>query len=138
VRDYLINLFNYDQWANEKWITFMDSAQTSPEAWNVFDHILRAHTSWFSAISSDPLDEITDRLQNNEYLSARWQNLMKISDPTAFVSITGRDGNSTFMSVEQIASHVINHGTYHRGQLREIFKDQPEFPETDLIKFYRR
>lgn len=41
--------------------------------------------------------------------------------------------------LSEVAHHVFNHGTYHRGHLRGLadaagFED---FPETDLIRFYR-
>ena len=42
-------------------------------------------------------------------------------------------------TVAQIATHVVNHGTYHRGQLRGLAQAEglEAFPETDLIGFYR-
>jgi uncharacterized damage-inducible protein DinB len=42
--------------------------------------------------------------------------------------------------VSDIAAHVVNHGTYHRGQLRERAEADglDDFPETDLILFFRQ
>jgi uncharacterized damage-inducible protein DinB len=42
-------------------------------------------------------------------------------------------------TIGEIAHHVINHGTYHRGHLRGLCDaaEFTEFPDTDLIKFYR-
>jgi uncharacterized damage-inducible protein DinB len=38
----------------------------------------------------------------------------------------------------EVVRHVINHGTYHRGQLRMLAElDGIAWPETDMIFFFR-
>jgi len=47
-------------------------------------------------------------------------------------------GNSYRLPAWQIVMHVVNHGSYHRGQIATMMREtgiQP--PATDLVMFYR-
>ena len=45
----------------------------------------------------------------------------------------GAEWERTFV---EIASHVGNHGTYHRGQLRQLLEEAGvDFPDTDWIRW---
>ena len=128
--------FRYDAWANARWAPSV--RQMGEPAAKVFQHVLNAQTIWYGrCVEETPeLPAATD-----EALAAmgeHWAELIRISDPTAFASYTRADGEMQFMMVEDIARHVINHGTYHRGQLRAMAEAAGvEFPETDYI-IYRR
>jgi uncharacterized damage-inducible protein DinB len=53
----------------------------------------------------------------------------------SYISLQGVAYNN---SVSEIVRQVINHGTYHRGQLRGIAGERGiEFPETDFIAYLR-
>ena len=142
LRESLQEGFEYDLWANQLWLEAIPRLEPSQRAQDVFGHIVRAQHIWLQRCLSEqevrPLPEPpADALQA---LHDDWIEFLRISDPEAFVSYTLFSGESSFSTVEQIARLVVNHGTYHRGQLRGLADVQPlaSFPETDLIRFYRQ
>lgn len=142
MNDALIEGFAHDLWANLQWAdTLAGFGMHRDAAEKVLWHVHRAQLSWLERCRGDESPEPPTELRAAlEASTAQWQEFLAISDPGAFVSYTTRTGESHFNTVEQIARHVLNHGTYHRGQLRglamaEGFEDTPE---TDLIVYYRR
>jgi uncharacterized damage-inducible protein DinB len=53
-----------------------------------------------------------------------------------YTLLSGAPGHSTFM---QMLQHVVNHATYHRGQVTTMLRQLGAAPpkSTDLIFFYR-
>jgi len=68
-----------------------------------------------------------------------WTMVLQRSSPEEMITYTNTRGETFTNSLGEIALHVINHGTYHRGQLRGLAEAQgnENFPETDLILFFR-
>jgi len=139
-RPELVQLFNYDLWANRLWLASLPQLPFSEEAVAIMDHVFRAQRIWLERCLNEqnvPVDaSIHDALA--EDLNAKWIDLVTVGDPEAFVSYE-RAGEVHFQTLEQIAQHVINHGTYHRGHLRGLCQaaNITVFPETDYILFCR-
>jgi uncharacterized damage-inducible protein DinB len=73
------------------------------------------------------------------FVNRAWKMVLTdgpLEQPIVYRNLSGFEFTNT---IGQIASHVINHGSYHRGQLRgQAHAEGLEtFPETDLIVFYR-
>lgn len=141
MREQLIEGFEYDLWANRKWLSVLPTFAEPDHAKEVFAHILRAQHIWLTRVVSEeevaePSEDLEEALES---LHHRWVDLLRTCDPGAFVSYTNLSGQAFFNTVEQIARHVVNHGTYHRGQLRGLMDAQKSegFEETDLIRYYR-
>lgn len=133
LRTYLKENFAYDLWANQRWRNvFTDDAYAD----SIWAHIYRSQTIWYArcleeAPAPEEKENVFDSLAE---INRLWQELLDTCDPTAYVSYTSREGESLFRMLEEIARHVSNHATYHRGQLREYAeKAGLEFPETDWI-----
>lgn len=141
MRELLIDGFRYDRWANLAWLEALPTFADRDRAESIFRHILSAQRIWLVRTLSeeeappptDDLGEAIDRLHQG------WIGLLETCDPGAFVSYTTMAGEPYFNTVEQIARHVVNHGTYHRGQLRGLKQAEgsEDFPETDLIRYFR-
>lgn len=60
----------------------------------------------------------------------------QLKQEVAYTTLKGISGNSPRY---QMFAHVVNHGTYHRGQLVTMFREVgvTEIPGTDLITFFR-
>ena len=134
MRVFLSEGLEYDLWANLKWVALLNQL---PQAEAVLRHVLQSQRIWIErclgveSVRPWPDDlEAALRTANED-----WKELVRISDPEAFVTYD-RNGKTHFETIEQITRHVINHGTYHRGQLRAYAEDL-EFPETDFILFIR-
>lgn len=133
--------FDYDHWANRLWLEVLPRLPFEARAKEILHHILKAQHIWLErCISEEEVRSFSDDLASESVrLNEAWKDLIRICDPEAFVSYTNSRGESFFNTIEQIAKHVINHGAYHRGHLRGLAEaaGTDEFPETDLIRFYR-
>lgn len=70
-----------------------------------------------------------------------WENFIQTLDPTDFdqmISYQTSNGISFETALKDILTHLINHGTYHRGQIIQLLKEErAEVPSTDFILFVR-
>lgn len=135
-REELSSLFDYDRWANLQWVAPANAmAQQS-----ILLHIVEAQVIWLTRIEGTPpwqptLDEFAIHLDRS---IGRWKRFLLGADLGALISYTTSRGDHYDSQVSEIVRHVINHGTYHRGQLRGIAGERGvEFPETDYIHFMR-
>lgn len=133
-------LFAYDRWANERWIAFARGRN-----WHggdeVLEHIVQASEVWLARIHrEEPADPGKAPLEMR--LAAchlRWMQTLREVKPEKVIHYTNLAGQRFESFLGDIAAHVVNHGTYHRGQLRERAEahGSKDFPETDLILFIR-
>lgn len=158
---YLRKLLRYRAWADQLTYdavaTLPEGASTAPRAtifgnmlrtlshsW-VVDDIFRAHLlghphGYTSRNTPEPLpfDELWARQQamNAWYLGyALSLTPGQAAEVVAFAFIGGGEGR---MSREDIILHVINHATYHRGFVADMFYQVPaKPPATDLPVFLR-
>lgn len=127
VRAWLIQGFEFDAWANRQW----QSHLVTPRMHEVFAHILRAQSIWISRVAAAVEDETIDAL------SAAWIAAVGSDDLSRRITYRTALGSEYTHSVGELARHVIDHGTYHRGQLRQLAEDAGrEWPETGLHGFY--
>jgi uncharacterized damage-inducible protein DinB len=62
----------------------------------------------------------------------------KLENPKQMIQYKSYDGAPFSSSLEEIVKHVVNHGTYHRGQVAAMQRMLGgEAVGTDLIGFYR-
>lgn len=141
MRDLLADGFRYDLWANLKWLSVLDRFEDRPRAEAIFRHILGAQRIWLArSLSEEEVPVLPESLDESlPLINEAWLEFLRISDPEAFVSYTNLKGESWFNTVEQIARHVVNHGTFHRGQLRGLAQAEgwDDFEDTDLIRWMR-
>jgi uncharacterized damage-inducible protein DinB len=135
-REELSSMFDYDRWANLQWMPIAGIMSQQ----NILLHILTAQIRWLSRAEGIPewQPSPTDYAMNLDRSIRSWKRFILGADLSRNINYTmsdGADGNNT---VSEIVRHVINHGTYHRGQLRGMAEAQSfDFPETDYIGFLR-
>jgi uncharacterized damage-inducible protein DinB len=134
-------LFAYDRWATERWIAFAQSREWS-EGDGVLEHIIRASEIWLARIHGEEPDDSTAPTLTMRLAKChkRWMETLRKLAPDRTIRYRNSSGLQFESSVSDIAAHVVNHGTYHRGQLRERAEADglDDFPETDLILFFRQ
>lgn len=150
--DGLRNGFDYDLWANRLWAP-VAMAGASADAWariaeppsiaplptepraravSVFVHILRVHRIWLSRCGA----EVT--AVGEGWLPAlyeAWGDQIDRRAPSELIAYPNPDpvGGSLVRTFGDVAWQTVNHGTYHRGQLREILGAiGVAVPETDV------
>ncbi len=132
-RDRLIEGFEYEQWANGLWSPVVPHLGAAGK--EVWEHMLIVQVIWYRrALNHDELPDLpSDTSAALHMVGTMWIDLIRTSDPTAYVSYTNSKGESYFDLLGDLARHVVNHGTYHRGQLRALAGAAGvEFPETDF------
>lgn len=142
-------LIEFDHWANTeviKFVTVGNIADTGPL--KIMSHIINAYKIWLSRIQSLPQnaevwhtygkDEI-----NNAYLSCYNEilNLISKSDfnPEKIISYTNSKSEKFDSSVKDILIHLLNHSSYHRGQIKALLSSYSlDFPYIDYIHYARK
>ncbi len=139
-REALLELQDYDLWANRRWLAVLPQMPNAAHATEIFGHILMAQQNWLIRVMSEeeagvPSSDLATEL---ERLYAAWRDILVNCDPNAYASYE-RMGQAHFHMVSEIAHHVFNHGSYHRGHLRGLADAAGlvAFPETDMILWFR-
>jgi uncharacterized damage-inducible protein DinB len=155
----LSELLDYHYWAQERLFDAVEAL--SPEQFtrdlgnsfpSVRDTLVHSHFAecvWYARWTSEPLPmpvaehfpDLGSVRQASRAHEARMQALLKrlgpdgINQSFAYTSrLDGKDHRSLFW---QMFQHVVNHGTYHRGQVTTLLRQLgAKAVDTDLIRFY--
>lgn len=133
-------LFDYDLWANKLWLESLEARGWPEVETKIFVHILGASTIWIERIGGESLSAIPTpepTLAMLEQLHARWVKAVTEDDLDRVIAFKRTTGEANSLPIATIAQHVVNHGTYHRGELRGLAKAAgfDTFPETDFARF---
>lgn len=153
-------LFAYDAWANarvldacgpltpEQFTREMGSSFSSVR--DTLAHILGAQWIWNERFHGRPTAGLpkADLYPDLATLGARWaeveRDLLSYVNGLSAAELEGsyeyRDSkDNSFRNVRrETLQHLVNHGTYHRGQVTTLLRQLGAKPvSTDLIRFYR-
>jgi uncharacterized damage-inducible protein DinB len=153
----LIELLEYNRWATTK--TLEASGKLSHEQLRrdlkssfkgVFEtlvHLYGADRAWLGRLEGQRPDKPNvEDFSTLETLVEAWNPVLerllevvsKLENPKLEVHYFSYSGDSFSNSLEEIVKHVVNHGTYHRGQVAAMQRMLgTEAVGTDLISFYR-
>ena len=142
----LHRLFEYDTWANREVISHLRRIAVPPRALTILNHILGAEWLWLGRIHGDPkpavvwpqltLDECEAQTR---VLLVEWIRTLHEEDLSRRVDYTNSQGERWSNTIEDILTHVVLHGTYHRGQIATIVRQSGETPAyTDYIHAVRQ
>ncbi|MCB1057385.1 MAG: DinB family protein [Acidobacteria bacterium] len=111
-------------------------------------HVLGAQQLWLARFVGDPLgwlpgiDTYPDLPRLEEGFEEFWADAksflaaLSAEQLLADLSWTSLEGESHTLSLWQCILHLVNHSTYHRGQVITLFRQLGyEPPSTDLITF---
>ncbi len=152
----LLELLDFHQWATAK--TLDSSAKLSSEQLNrdlgssfksVFEtlvHLYGADRAWMGRIGGqNPSRPNPKDYQNLEILQTTWEVVLKgwkttvgkLENPKLVIEYKTYNGDPFSSTLEEIVKHVVNHGTYHRGQVAAMQRMLgAEAVGTDLIGYY--
>lgn len=140
-------LFQYSHHCNQKLVAVFEDCpdKTSEKAVKLFNHILNAHQIWNNRIN--PLQETFAVWELHDLQELRKidqtnydQTLLLLDrfDLTEFVPYKTSKGDPFSNSISDILFHVVNHSTYHRGQIASEFKQHGLEPVVTDYIFYKR
>lgn len=162
MKEWMFESLDYDLWANRRWADALSSVSTDlvtgpwaeriglPNMWPdfpaggdrttaIFSHILWAQRIWITRCGvTVALHDSSDARNWIAPLHEAWSRLMDRGDVYDWVDYKNTAGVPGRRTLGEIARHVLNHSTYHRGQLREAAEAVPGLviPGTDLVSFF--
>ena len=161
MKDLLLNYTRYNLWANKCLADAMEllsDEQVNREMLSSFPTILKtvyhlwgAEDIWKRRLTQTPTDTWASKSFNGSFPEALkgWQEtsqwfidyIAAADDAFLLSPVTYKNlaGNQYTNSVKEIVHHVMNHSTYHRGQLITMLRQAgvTQLPATDYIAFLR-
>jgi len=141
------DLFEYNQYANQRFIqSFFEDGFGDESGIRLFSHMVNAHHVWNARLlGKPPMFEIWEIHVMNSFLEVDKENhrrtfqlLEQTEDFDKSISYTNSKGTAFENSVSQILMHLVNHTTYHRGQLARMIREQGIDPPNSDYIFYKR
>ena len=157
--DDIRGLYAYNRWANRRMLDAAaalepaaftkDMGSSFPSVRDTLVHILAAEWVWLSRWQGNsPTGLPSWDLSTCEALREKWSEVER--DQEAFVSgLADEDltrviaygdtrGTAWENRLGQMLRHVVNHSSYHRGQVVTMLRQLGAVPpSTDLIRYYR-
>lgn len=141
------DLFEYTHHSNVRLINVLlqNPGAYSEKISQLTSHILNAHHIWnhrifgvspalfvWQLVEMEHLQSID--LENFEHSLELVQN----KDFSEKIAYTNSSGQNYANTVQEILFHIINHSTYHRGQIMSLLKNNGVEPITTDYIFYKR
>ena len=153
-------LYAYNRWANDRILEAVamldaeafgrDLGSSFPSVRDTLVHVLGAEWVWLSRWQGTSPTGLPGgwKLTTLAEVRSRWAEVtrdqlafvagLKEADLTVAVSYRNTRGESFTNTMGQMLRHVVNHSSYHRGQVVTMLRQLgAEAVSTDLIKFYR-
>lgn len=148
MKEYFLKLYRYNAWANARVLGAIQQQKvTDKKILTLMSHLLTAQLLWLHRIMMLPLPDLElwkqysleQLIKMSEEASDRW--LRFIEEHENFDSVLRYNnyvGHSYENKVEHIMIHLVNHGTYHRGQVALLMRERGYEPiNTDFITYDR-
>lgn len=143
--DILDRLVAYTNWANSVWLDFVfDHAPHDDYLRLMISHIVLAEQIWFQRVYAEPtrsdvfatLDK-PDLTEIAEACCARYREQLA-SDLSRSIAYRKLNGEAQKSSCQDILSHLVTHGSHHRGQMAYYAaRNGMNAPETSYITYTR-
>ena len=147
MKPFFKELFAYNHHYNQQLgeLIVAQGDKISEKSFSLYNHIINAHQIWNGRIMlNEPLFEVwalhpVEKLliidANNHSRSLELLDTISLNHHVSYQNSKGQKFENM---VKDIFFHIINHSTYHRGQLAILFRESNLAPViTDYI-FYKR
>jgi uncharacterized damage-inducible protein DinB len=156
--DEVRTLYAYNSWANRRVLDAcapLNAAQliqnlhsSFPSVRDTLAHIMLAEWLWLERWQGRSPAFPTENFAELASIRARWQKIdgdlntfiqqLSAVDLDRVVEYRNTKGHAFSNPMWQMLQHLVNHGTYHRGQITTMLRQLGATPlTTDLIAFYR-
>jgi uncharacterized damage-inducible protein DinB len=139
----LAERFRHDAESNQVWLRYLTEKGIGEPDMSVFAHILSGQEAWYRRCMGFEVWEMPNvpaTVEAIQDLQVRWQEVLSARSDDPLIHYHRLDRTPGHLRLSQIAFHVLDHGTYHRGELRGLCRARgdEDFPETGLSAFYLR
>lgn len=146
MESFLKDFFAYNHYANQLFIQSFEDGFDVEKGIKLFSHIINAHHIWLARIHGNtPNYDVWEIHVINSFAKVEEQNykqsihlLQKINDLHQVISYNNSKGNAHQNTIKDILLHIINHSTYHRGQLASLIRESGMEPPVSDYIFYKR
>ena len=149
MKEYFQKLYKYNEWANRRVLGAIERQNvTTEKILSIFSHQLVANFLWLHRIKGLPAPDLKlwqtyDLPKLRELVdegSKQWIEFVESTDSfNRVLKYKNYVGDYYETNVEHIMMHLVNHGTYHRGQLVTMLRQLgvEDIPSTDFSGFIR-
>ena len=160
-QEYLINLLDYNSWANDQFFkvivklspyeinkqrqSFMNSIRNSLNHLLVIDKVwlanMKRETHTFDHLQTilfEDMDMLWDAKKKEDILIKNYTSNLSEHDLLELVDCELIGGNKVSMSRSMIITHLVMHGSYHRGIIAEMFGQIPLPPIAQDITIWEK
>lgn len=149
MKAYLLKLYQYNAWANRRVIGCVEQqAVTDEKILSIFAHCLAANFIWYNRFMGLPNHEyelwgghhsVADLKKMVEGANALWMPFIESKESfDRMLKYQNYSGDYYENNIQDIMIHLVNHGTYHRGQVALLLRERGyEAINTDLITYDR-
>ncbi len=149
MRDYFINLFHYNEWANKQvFVNLPDVIDRDPSILLLFSHVVMVERLWLGRIQQSderfPIWEpipLPDLIRHVNLSAQNWGEFLASLTEEQFkrpVSYVNTKEMAYENSILEIATQTAHHGTHHRGQIVSAIRRLGiEPPVLDYIAYLR-
>ena len=144
--------FEFDYWASDKFVKALFEMPIPPEkAVKILGHILFASDVWLARLLKEDLSRFTDpippyslaecrqKLDELDELDEKWKKYLanlKTENLDEKITFANTQGKRYEHILQNVLVHVVNHSSYHRGQLATlIHQGEGKRPNTDYIGY---
>lgn len=147
MEDFFIDKFDYNQFCNHKTIQLVlqQPSVYTGKVKILLCHLLNAHHIWNQRILEKPaiysvwqefkIDKLTVLFEG---VYEKTLQIIHTKKLVSEISYTNSKGTRYSNTVEAILFHIINHSTYHRGQIISELRAVGTTPITTDYIFYKR
>jgi uncharacterized damage-inducible protein DinB len=144
MKDHFLRLFAFNSWANDQVLEALSNQSVSDEIRSKMSHILWAEWAWLCRIKGIPIDKssVKNHLTNEELAEKAlengraWRKILESNpDFETIFEYKLMNGTESRSCLADIITHVVNHGSYHRGQIATLLRQ--ERIDTKTNGFYR-
>jgi uncharacterized damage-inducible protein DinB len=131
--EYFKRLFEYEFWAIDKVFDSLTGIEMKPneKLSKAVSHVILTNQTWLCRLQGKPNIDITRELDLSEgkklsvQVREEWKTYLsslteeKFAQKISYVNFQ----NATYeTALSDILAHVVNHGSYHRGQIASLIK----------------
>ncbi len=148
MKEFFLKWYHYNAWANRRIISCLERQDVNDEkTLSVFGHLMAANFIWLNRIKDMPkskyelwgkydLEELRNMVEDADQ---QWMSFLKEHESfDRIMKYRNYVGDYFENNVQQIMIHLVNHGTYHRGQVATLLRQKGFEPvNTDFITYDR-
>jgi uncharacterized damage-inducible protein DinB len=148
VKKYFLKLYKYNYWSNKRVLDAIEKQNVAdPKILQLMGHVLAAQYLWFHRINALPAPDVKlwgdysiDRLMHMaEDIGKQWIDFVERTEDFDRELVYKNYTNDPYTNnVENIMIHLVNHSSYHRGQVAMLLRQKGFEPiNTDFITYDR-